>query len=622
MNFDAKTIITMNIIGTLLMSISLFIVSRGYLAHIKGVKKWAVATLIQSIGWIIVAVLRDVVPDVISIVAGNSMTLLSLGLYFNILVEFNNKTVRPFWIYLLVGIEIIILTYFVLVDPDVSARISVVSGFAALFMFASSYILLVHKSYRPVSHLLTAVMFAICGTVLSIRSVYTLIVETNLNQMPFGVYPMQNISYLTFYITSVMLTFGFVLMCNERYIFERKQVEKELTIAKKLAEELAGAKDRFLSNMSHEIRTPLNGIIGFTNILMQSDMPALQKKQVGIIKTSGNILMTLINEILDLAKINEGKMDLEASEFNLSDLVKDILISFELRIDEKELKMSLIFDENIPPLLIGDPIRISQVLINLINNSKKFTNKGGQINVKVSLLEQDDEKAVIEFSISDNGIGISDEKLNTIFDPFVQDNNGTTLQNEGTGLGLGIVKRLVNLMNGTIHIEGKLNQGTTVTVIIPLKKTKAVELPEKKEKTLLAYDREKMENLKILLAEDNPINQLLAQTILFQFGFEVDTAENGKIAIELLNKNNYDIILMDLKMPEMGGFEATQYIRANMQPPKSEIPIIAITADVTKADIDNYKKIGINDYVLKPFDQTDLMNKIIYQVKKTEIKQE
>lgn len=622
MNFDAKTIVMMNIIGTLLMSISLFVVSRGYLAHIKGVTKWAVATLIQSIGWIIVAVLRDVVPDVISIVVGNSLTLLSLGLYFNILVEFNNKTVRPFWVYILVGIEAIILTYFVLVDPDVSARISVISGFAALFMFASSYILLVHKSYRPVSHLLTAVLFAICAIILSIRSVYTLIAETNLNQMPFGVYPMQNFAFLTFYVTSVMLTFSFVLMCNERYIFERKQVENELIIAKKLAEELAGAKDRFLSNMSHEIRTPLNGIIGFTNILMQSDMPALQKKQVGIIKTSGNILMTLINEILDLAKINEGKMDLEASEFNLSDLVKDILVSFELRIDEKELKMGLIFDENIPPLLIGDPIRISQVLINLINNSKKFTNKGGQINVKVSLLEQDDEKALIEFSISDNGIGISDEKLKIIFDPFVQDNKGTTLKNEGTGLGLSIVKRLVNLMNGTIHIEGKLKQGTTVTVTISLKKTKAVELPDIKEKTFLGYDREKMGNLKILLAEDNPINQLLAQTILFQSGFEVDTAENGKIAIGLLTKNQYDIILMDLKMPEMGGFEATQYIRANMQSPKSEIPIIAITADVTKADIDNYKKIGINDYVLKPFDQTDLLNKIIHQVKETEMKQE
>ena len=622
MNFDAKTMVVMNIIGTFLMSISLFIVSRGYLAHIKGVTRWAVATLIQSIGWIIVSVLRDVVPDIISIVAGNGMILLSLGLYFNILVEFNNKTVRNFWIYILVGIEIIILTYFVLVDPDLSARISIISGFSALLLFASSYILFVHKSYRPVSHLLTAVMFAVCGTILSLRSLYTLTAETNFNQLPFGTYPMQNISYLTFYITSVMLTFGFVLMCNERYIFERKQVEKELIIAKKLAEELAGAKDRFLSNMSHEIRTPLNGIIGFTNILMQSDMPPLQKKQVGIIKTSGNILMTLINEILDLAKINEGKMDLEASEFNLSDLINDIIISFELRIDAKELKMNLQFDENIPDIVIGDPIRISQVLINLINNSKKFTNKGGQIIVKVSLLEQDDEKAVIEFSIADNGIGISEEKLNTIFDPFVQDKNGTTLQNEGTGLGLGIVKRLVNLMNGTIHIEGKLNQGTTVTVTIPLKKTKAVELPEKKEKILLAYDREKMGNLKILLAEDNPINQLLAQTILFQFGFEVDTAENGKIAIELLTKNHYDIILMDLKMPEMGGFEATQYIRANMQPPKSEIPIIAITADVTKADIDNYKKNGINDYVLKPFDQTDLLNKIIHQVKKTEIEQE
>ncbi|MES2286155.1 MAG: response regulator [Bacteroidota bacterium] len=609
-----------NIIGTLLMSLSLFIVSRGYLGQIKGLIKWAAATGIQCIGWFFLSALRGAVPDLISIVVGNCLLLLSLGLYSNILAEFNNKPPRRFLTYLLVSLAAIILAYFVLIRPDVSSRIVIISGGSAIFLFASSYILLSTKGHRPVSHLLTAILFTICGTILTFRFFYTLIADPNPGQTPFGTYPMQNISFLTFFIISVMLTFGFVLMCNDRYILERKQVEEELIVAKRLAEALAGAKDRFLSNMSHEIRTPLNGIIGFTTILLQSDLPPNQKKQIEIIKTSGNILMALINDILDLAKINDGKVELEETVFNLSDLVNDILISFELRINEKEIKMVKMYDENIPNLLIGDPIRISQILINLINNSNKFTNNGGQIKVDVSLVEQDEEKAIIEFNISDTGIGISKEKLKTIFEPFVQGNNGSAYKHEGTGLGLGIVKRLINLMNGTICIEGKLNEGTTVTVIIPLKKTETILVPEKTETILLSDDLKEIGHLKVLIADDNEINQLLAQTILLKFGFEVDSAENGKIAIELMNKNQYDIILMDLKMPEMGGFEAAQHIRTQMDPPKSTVPIIAITADVTKADLDTFKEAGINDFILKPFDQADLLNKITALVKKSKTK--
>jgi signal transduction histidine kinase/CheY-like chemotaxis protein len=407
------------------------------------------------------------------------------------------------------------------------------------------------------------------------------------------------------------------LTLNTRDISERKQIEEQLIIAKKLAEELAGAKDLFLSNMSHEIRTPLNGIIGFTNLLLQSDIPPKQKKQVEIIKTSGNILMVLINDILDLAKINEGKIELEESIFNLSELINDILISFELRIDEKDLKMFSKYDNNIPNILIGDPIRISQILINLINNSKKFTNNGGQINLNVILLEEDHEKAIIEFSITDTGIGIAKEKLETIFEPFVQADNGPNYKYEGTGLGLSIVRRLVGLMNGSISINSEVNKGSTISFTIPLKKTTAIEVSTKKDVPLLADDLTKIGHVKVLIADDNEINQLLAQTILLKFGFEVDSAENGKIAIELLNKNQYDIILMDLKMPEMDGFEASNYIRTHMLPPKSTIPIIAITADVTKADLEPFKEAGINDFILKPFDQTDLLNKIISLVKKT-----
>lgn len=622
MSLDPQTIVFMNIIGTMLMGVSLFIVSRGYLGQVKGLTKWALATLLQSLGWIILSVLRGKVPDIISVVGGNGLILICLGLYFTILARFINKPVRFFWIFLLIALEAIVLAYFVLITPDVAARIATISACSALLMFASSYILFANKSNRPTSHLLTAGMFTICGSILTMRCFYSLLVDTDPNQLPFGHHPMQDISYLTFFITSVMLTFCFVLMCNDKYINERKQTEEELIKAKKLAEQLVRSKDRFLSNMSHEIRTPLNGIIGFTNMLLQSELPPKQKQQIEIIKTSGNILMILINDILDLAKINEGKMILETSEFKLSDLVNDILATFELRKIEKALKINLNYDNTIPQFLIGDPFRISQILINLVNNSIKFTNNGGQLNININLLKQDEEKALVEFRITDTGIGIPKEKLDTIFEPFVQNSHNIAHKYEGTGLGLSIVKRLLNLMNGTISIKSELDEGTTVTLIIPLKITEATQIPIEKKTILLTDDLEKIGPLKILLAEDNPINQFLAQTILLQFGFSIDTVENGKLAIEYLNKSDYDIILMDLKMPEMGGLETAQYIRTQLQPPKSVIPIIAITADVTEADVNKYNKSGMNDYVLKPFDQTELLNKIINLVKKNEKKTE
>lgn len=606
----------MNTIGTLLMGTSLLAVSRGYLAQVKGVNNWAVATLLQSMGWLIVGVLRGTLPDIVSIIIGNGFILLSLGLYFNVISKFNGKTSSNTWVYIVIALTLAILAYNTLIVPDIARRIAAVSLCGALLMYASSFILFFDKN-RTTSNILTAVMFALCASILTARCVFSLTIDTNPEQQPFGPHPMQNISYLTFFITSVMLTFCFVLMCNDRYISQRKQAEEELIKAKKLAEQLAGAKDRFLSNMSHEIRTPLNGIIGFTKLLLQAALPPKERQQLEAIKTSGDILSVLINDILDLAKINEGKMTLEETEFNLKDLVNDILATFKLRMEAKELMVKTCFDKNIPNLVIGDSVRISQILINLINNSKKFTNNGGQITINVNLLEQNTEKAVVQFAISDTGIGITKEKLETIFEPFVQ--GDTFHKYEGTGLGLSIVKRLVDLMKGTITIQSELNKGTTVAFTIPLKKiTTAAELSKHKETAVLPQiDMTQLGQIRVLLAEDNAINQLLAQTILQQSGFITDTAENGEIAIDLLNRNHYDIVLMDIKMPELDGYETTKYIRTQLQPPKSLVPIIAITADVTKADIDTYKNTGMNDYVLKPFNQTDLLNKIFYLVKES-----
>jgi signal transduction histidine kinase/ActR/RegA family two-component response regulator len=612
-SLDPRTIMVMNIIGTLLMGLSLFVVTRGYLGQIKGIHKWGIATLIQSLGWLVAGGLRGLIPDIISIVAGNSFVLISLGMYYVIISSINNKPSKPLWVCTVIGINALALAYYTSVKPDLAMRITFVSASSAILMLGSSFVLFISKSYRPYSHILTGILFAVCGGILASRSIYTFVVPDYPIQNPFDPHPLQDISYLTFFITSVMLTFAFILMCNDRYIHERSKAEQELIKSKKLAEELAGAKDQFLSNMSHEIRTPLNGIIGFTKVLLQEKqdkLTATQRQQIGLIKSSSDILLVLINDILDLAKINEGKMTLVEEEFSPRDLMQDILASFQLRMEEKNLKVISRFDKNIPQVLIGDSVRISQILINLINNSKKFTPDGGSITLAVSMEKDTDTTTTLHFSVTDTGIGIDKKKLDAVFEPFVQD--GDSQKYEGTGLGLSIVKRLVNLMNGTIAIESEINQGTKVTLVLSFKK-KAVLNPVAKPEELWpeSSNLTHIGELRILLAEDNTINQLLAQTILNQFGFHVDTAENGKIAIDYVSKNTYDIVLMDLKMPEMDGYETSRYIRTKFTSPKSDVPIIAITADVTKADIESYQASGMNDYIIKPFNQAELLNKIV-----------
>ncbi|MDI1354179.1 MAG: ATP-binding protein [bacterium] len=386
--------------------------------------------------------------------------------------------------------------------------------------------------------------------------------------------------------------------------------------AKEKAEQSQKAKEQFLASMSHEIRTPLNGIIGFTKILLRNEMTEKQKPQLDAIKTSSDILLVLINDILDLAKIEAGKMNIETTELKLSELVNSILGSFELRFQEKELKINKSFDGKIPEIVIGDPVRINQILLNLISNSVKFTESGGNIGIKVILESEDDKKTTVKFIVSDTGIGIPTEKLSTIFESFTQSSSDTARRFGGTGLGLSIVKRLVELMNGTVAVQSKLDEGSVFTITLPLQKTSATAISSEMTSKVNTTEIQSLGKLTILLVEDIPINQFLAQTILHDFGFTTDTAENGKIAIELLQKNDYDIVLMDLMMPEMNGFEATRFIRTQMTGPKSKIPIIALTADVTKADLDKCTKVGMNEYVSKPINETDLLNKISSLIKK------
>jgi PAS domain S-box-containing protein len=401
---------------------------------------------------------------------------------------------------------------------------------------------------------------------------------------------------------------GVVIVARD--VTAQKRFENELIEAKsnaeherQIAEEAVKAKQQFLSNMSHEIRTPMNAIIGFTNVVLKTDLSAKQKEYITAIKTSGDDLIVLINDILDLAKVNAGKMTFEKTPFKLESSISSMLQLFETKIQEKSLVLVKEYDSNIPELLIGDPARLNQIILNLISNAVKFTTKG-KITVSVLMLTQDEEKASIKFAVSDTGIGIEENKIANIFENFQQATSDTTRLYGGTGLGLAIVKQLVEPQGGTIQVESKINKGSTFSFILSFQKT--VNTTESAQK--ITDLNTEIKNIKILVAEDMALNQLLMRTILEDFGFECDIASNGKLAIEKLEKNSYDIILMDLQMPEMNGFEATEYIRNILN---SKIPIIALTADVTTVDLSKCEAAGMDDYISKPVDDQILYSKIV-----------
>jgi len=394
-----------------------------------------------------------------------------------------------------------------------------------------------------------------------------------------------------------------------RVVTEQKRIEKELKdakviaeLAKNKAEDSAQAKQQFLSNMSHEIRTPLNAVIGFTKILFKTDLTSKQKEYLTAINVSGNALMVLINDILDLAKVDAGKMTFELIPFKMAASISAMLHLFEAKIDEKNLDLIKDYDRQIPDVLVGDPVRLNQVILNLVSNAVKFTSKG-KVIVSVRLISEDTDNAMIEFAVKDTGIGIDEDKLGAIFENFKQASTGTSRLYGGTGLGLAIVKQLVEQQGGTVTVTSKINHGSVFSFILGFQKTKkpAEYVPENEETDSL------IKTVKVLVVEDIALNQLLMKTLLDDYGFNWDIADNGKIAIEKLQCNYYDIILMDLQMPEMNGFEATEYIRNKMN---SKIPIIALTADVTTVDLAKCMAVGMNDYIAKPIDERLLYSKI------------
>lgn len=402
---------------------------------------------------------------------------------------------------------------------------------------------------------------------------------------------------------------GFLVCASIRDVSNQKRIENDLNEAILKAENALKSKQQFLSNMSHEIRTPMNAIIGFTKVILKTELTFKQKEYLNAIKMSGDTLIVLINDILDLAKVDAGKMVFEKAPFKLSLSISTMLHLFETKIQEKNLELIVKYDQNIPEVLIGDATRLHQIILNLVSNAVKFTSKG-KITVFVRKLTEDIENITIEFSISDTGIGIESEKTEKIFKNFQQAHSQTSRIFGGTGLGLAIVKQLVEKQGGSIWVESEVDKGSTFSFVLSFKKAKGETVLDNEITELVDNP---IQDIKVLVVEDVELNQLLMRTLLDDFGFECDIANNGKIAVEKLEKNIYDIVLMDLQMPIMNGFQATNYIRNILQ---SQIPIIALTADVTTADIENCKTVGMNDYIAKPVDERKLYSKIVSLIKK------
>ena len=374
-----------------------------------------------------------------------------------------------------------------------------------------------------------------------------------------------------------------------------------------IAEAAVKAKQQFLSNMSHEIRTPMNAIIGFTKVLLKTEISLKQKEYLTAIKLSGDSLIVLINDILDLAKVDSGKMIFEQIPFKLASSISAMLHLFEAKIQEKNLVLIKDYDVKIPQVLLGDPLRLHQIIMNLVSNAVKFTSKGS-ITVRVRMLTDDEKEVKILFSVIDTGIGITLDKINKIFENFQQASSDTSRMYGGTGLGLAIVKNLVEPQGGTLNVTSEPGEGSDFSFTLSFRKTNAEAALDSE---LIQLNKEII-NISVLVVEDIALNQLLMKTILDDFGFDCEIASNGRIAVEKMHNKKYDIVLMDLQMPEMNGFEATEYIRNKLH---SDIPIIALTADVTTVDLAKCKLVGMDDYIAKPIDERVLYSKIIGLIK-------
>ena len=389
---------------------------------------------------------------------------------------------------------------------------------------------------------------------------------------------------------------GFILDCRD--ITQRKKDAEELQRAQK-------AKEQFLANISHEIRTPINGIAGMATLLGNRPSEEEQTMYLNAIKSAADNLKVIINDILDIASIESGKLTFEKIGFNVNDLLQSLIGTFNHQAKEKKIQLVFQLDKEANQIFSGDPVRLNQILINLISNAIKFT-QSGSILVACSVHKKTQNKYILQFEVSDTGIGIPDDKLKTIFESFSQADASVTRKYGGTGLGLTIVKQLVELQGGSISVRSILEKGSAFSVLLPYQKS-SLQYMDNNDFASTSAAKKVLSGLRVLLVEDNDINRLYAVSILKNWSCIVETAENGFVAVEKVKNGSFDVVLMDVQMPVMDGFEATKNIRV-LAKPKNQIPIIALTANATQKDTEKCLSSGMDECISKPFTPDDLFN--------------
>ncbi|MEL6132044.1 MAG: ATP-binding protein, partial [Bacteroidota bacterium] len=391
-------------------------------------------------------------------------------------------------------------------------------------------------------------------------------------------------------------------------IEERKVMEVQLLQSKE-------AEEQFFANMSHEIRTPLNGMLGMMNLVLGTDLTGEQREYINDMKVASKTLLAILNDILDYSKIKQGKIDIERIKFEIKDNLRSLYHIARAKAKEKGVRANLVLDVDTPRYVMGDPVRLNQILENLINNALKFT-EVGEINIRMRLMEERTENLMMEFQVQDTGIGIPEEKQAAIFEHFTQAGPDTTRKFGGTGLGLAIVRQLLELMGGSIHLESQVGVGSAFTFTLPFGVADQHAISENAQKYLQAPPKEDLSGHHILVVEDTYMNQKVIQRMLEKWGAEVAIASNGSVAFEMMQNHVYDLVLMDVHMPVMDGYEATELIRGHLPSSISRIPIIALTASVRGTVKRRVLEVGMDGYIIKPFEPRSLYKMIRFYLNK------